>query len=49
MRRQARNALALQGRIATEGEIRKWRDEQQQLAAAEETPPAAQTQSDAEG
>ncbi len=34
LRRQARNELALEGRIATEGEIRRWRERRESTAAA---------------
>lgn len=36
IRRQARNALAREGRIATESEIRRWRDRQAALAKTEQ-------------
>jgi plasmid stabilization system protein ParE len=36
IRRQARNALAREGIIATEGEIRKWRDQNKDIVDAAE-------------
>ncbi|EIW71742.1 hypothetical protein TREMEDRAFT_60656 [Tremella mesenterica DSM 1558] len=41
IRRKARNALALEGKIATEGEIRRWRDEQERNSP----PPLVETDS----
>lgn len=41
IRRQARNALAREGRIATESEIRRWRDRQATLAKTEQAPNGA--------
>lgn len=38
IRRQARNALAREGRIATESEIRRWRDKQAQIKAEAQAP-----------
>jgi hypothetical protein len=41
IRRQARNALAREGIIATEGEIRKWRDKNKDIVdKAEPAEPA---------
>lgn len=37
IRRQARNALAREGRIATEGEIRRWRNENKELLGTTKT------------
>lgn len=43
IRRQARNALAREGRIATEGEIRGWRNRQEKAKEAELEAAAATT------
>jgi hypothetical protein len=48
IRRQARNALAREGRIATEGEIRRWRIENKEILEAS-TKVKARSVSEGEG